>query len=43
MVYVSRFDFSCFFIAWLATKIARGDDTTIDYKPKNLNPMFIDK
>jgi phosphate:Na+ symporter len=30
-------------LAWLVTKIIRGEDTTIDYKPKNLNPMFIEK
>ncbi|WP_456279483.1 Na/Pi cotransporter family protein [Bacillus sp. AK128] len=30
-------------IAWIVTKLVRGDDTTIDYKPKNLDPMFIDK
>ncbi|MFD1739048.1 Na/Pi cotransporter family protein [Bacillus salitolerans] len=30
-------------LAWIVTKIVRGDDTTIDFKPKNLNPMFIEK
>ncbi len=30
-------------LAWLVTKIIRGEDTTIDYKPQNLNPMFIEK
>ncbi len=30
-------------LAWIATKIVRGDDTIIDFKPKNLNPMFIEK
>ncbi|MBM7660113.1 phosphate:Na+ symporter [Bacillus mesophilus] len=30
-------------IALLVTKIVRGDDTTIDYKPQNLDPMFIEK
>ncbi|WP_088105572.1 Na/Pi cotransporter family protein [Halalkalibacter urbisdiaboli] len=30
-------------LAWVVTKIVRGEDSAIDYKPKHLNPIFIEQ
>lgn len=30
-------------LAWIVTKIIRGEDTFIDVKPQNLNPLFIEQ
>ncbi|MEW9050474.1 MAG: Na/Pi cotransporter family protein [Neobacillus sp.] len=30
-------------LAWIVTKIIRGEDTFINYKPQNLNPLFIEQ
>ncbi|MBX9956087.1 Na/Pi cotransporter family protein [Peribacillus simplex] len=32
-----------FVLAWLVTKLIRGDDEFIDTKPQHLNPMFIER
>ena len=28
-------------LAWIVTKIIPGEDVTIEYKPKHLDPIFI--
>ncbi|MFJ8527626.1 Na/Pi cotransporter family protein [Bacillus sp. NPDC094106] len=30
-------------LAWIVTKIIRGEDAAIDFKPKHLNPIFIEQ
>ena len=30
-------------LAWIVTKIIRGEDATIDFKPQHLNPIFIEQ
>ncbi|WP_100407934.1 Na/Pi cotransporter family protein [Bacillus solitudinis] len=31
------------FLAWVVTQLIRGEDAAIDYKPKHLNPIFIEQ
>ncbi|WP_459500374.1 Na/Pi cotransporter family protein [Bacillus sp. C1] len=30
-------------LAWIVTKIIRGEDSSIDFKPQHLNPIFIEQ
>ena len=30
-------------LAWIVTKIIRGEDAAIDFKPQHLNPIFIEQ
>ncbi|PEA55671.1 sodium:phosphate symporter [Bacillus pseudomycoides] len=30
-------------LAWIVTKIVRGEDATVDFKPHHLNPIFIEQ